>query len=430
MPRTLARVAAALVPIVAGLAAAAAAASGAPTVTASPTVNLTPAGKAVAVTGAEIPLGTGTPPNTGLYAAQMAIVGGTTYYAYTANAKFVRRSPTPGSTSQAKLEDDGSFATTVDLVRSWTSGATTVDCAAADTRCFVASWPAHGNPTADTVIDAVALEFAGAPDPGPGPGPGPGGAFGLFVAPTTGLSTAGPSPVTVIGSGYDVREPGIYLVYGARAGRTDPGSYSSATQWLHVAGGTLSSTGSFSTTIAVEPIFTNGNGDVVNCTVVQCYVQTMRAHGATDVNQDFAVPVSFGATLTTPPPATNAAPAPAAGSSDQAPSSPTTSAGSSGPAVAPKLGKLRVNRGGRARLNVSERSTVTFVLRKQVKGTWKVVKVVRVRTPGPGTVRAKLPIVRPGTYRISIKAVSSETGKASRKVVKRLTVKAKPGRRG
>jgi hypothetical protein len=73
---------------------------------------------------------------------------------------------------------------------------------------------------------------------------------------------------------------------------------------------------------------------------------------------------------------------------------------------------------------------VTFVLRKKVRGRWKVVKVVRVRAPSGGTVGAKLPIGRAGTYRISIKAVSSETGKASRTVVKQLTVKAKKAKRG
>jgi hypothetical protein len=73
---------------------------------------------------------------------------------------------------------------------------------------------------------------------------------------------------------------------------------------------------------------------------------------------------------------------------------------------------------------------VTFVLRRKARGKWKVVKVVRVRTRGAGTVGAKLPLRRAGRYRISVKAVSSQTGKASRKVVKRVTVKPKRAKRG
>jgi hypothetical protein len=394
-------------------------------ITATPVSGLDAAGETVTVTGAHIPLTTGTPAGMGLYAAQFAIVDGTTYLANSASAKWVRRTPTVGSASQAKLEDDGTFSTSVDVVGTWGAGASAVDCAAADTDCFVGSWPAHGNPSAANIIDSVAIAFAAdAPGGGGGDAGGGGGSFGLSVSPTTGLGTAGPSTVTVSGSGYATSEPGIYLVYGPLAGRTNPNAYYAGSQWLHVGGGTLSSTGTFSTTLAVAPTYTDGDGRAVNCTVVQCYVQTMRAHGQADVNQDFAVPVSFGSTVATPPPAPSVPQAPALGAPGPAPATPT-SARSSGPASAPKLGKLRVNRRGRASLTVSERSTVTFVLRRKVRGTWKVVKVVRVRSAGAATVRAKLPMRRAGRYRISIKAVSSETGKASRKVVKHVRVKAK-----
>jgi hypothetical protein len=393
-------------------------------VTVSPTADLDPAGTTVTVDG------TGFDPvvnPNGLYVGQVAWIGG---IRYAGDAQWVTTAGAVGP----KLNADGSFTATVNAVGSGTFSAgpggagEQVDCTDAATPCAIETWAAHSDGVPNW-RSSTRLTFTGS-GPGGGPGGAGGGAFGLAVSPTIGLSTAGPSSVTVVGAGYATSEPGIYLVYGPLAGRSDPGAYYGAAQWLHVGGGNLSATGSFTTALPVAPTYTDAHGTVVNCTVVQCYVQTMRAHGATDVNQDFAVPVSFGATLATPAPDANAAPASAPGAPGQGPAAPTTSAGSSGPAVAPRLGQLRVDRGGRASLSVSERSTVTFVLRKKVKGTWKVVKVVRVRAPGPGTVGTKLPIRHPGQYRISIKAVSGETGRAGRKVVKRLTVKAKQAKRG
>jgi hypothetical protein len=389
------------------------------TVTVRPTTDLDPAGTTVTVEGQGFDPAVNAD---GLYVAQVTRIGGVRY---AADAQWV----TPAGTFGPQLNADGSFTATVNAAGSGTfstggpSGTSaTVDCTDPATPCAIETWAAH----ADGVPDwrsRTALTFAGpGGDPGPGGGGG-GGAFGLAVAPSTGLPTTGPSTLTVTGAGYSPSEPGIYVVYGPLAGRSDPGAYYGGAQWLHVAGGTLSAAGTFTTTVAVAPAYTDANGNAVNCTVVQCYVQTMRAHGQTDVNQDFAVPVSFASALATPAPSVSAGPAPGAAAADQAPGAPTTSASSSGPAAAPVLGTLRVGRGGRVRLTVSERSTVTFVLRRKARGAWRVVKVVRVRTRGAGTVGAALPLRRPGRYRISVKAVSSETGKASRKVVKRVTVK-------
>lgn len=390
-----------------------------PTLTVTPSTGLDPEGDSVAVAA------TGfrdvADPTHGLYVVQAAIVDGVLRYG---NARQV--SPTPTTATMWQLDTDGAFSGTLPVTRTFTQGGVTVDCAV--TQCQVVTFKARTAPTEATLFTRSDIAFASGGSGGGG-GTGGGGSFGLAVSPTSGLSAAGPTTVSVVGTGYSPSEPGIYLVYGPLAGRTDAGQYSSATKWLHVGGGTLSATGSFATTMPVEPVFTNANGNVVNCTQVQCYVQTMRAHGMTDIDQDFAVPVSFASTVSTSEAIASAAQAPADGTPSQAPIAPATSAGSAAAVVAPNLGQVRVGRGGRASLTVSERSTVTFVLRKKVKGTWKVVKVVRVKAPGQGTVGAKLPIGAAGHYRLSIKAVSSETGKASKKVVKHLTVKAKKAKR-
>lgn len=404
-----------------------------PSLSVSPTADLDPAGDTVPVAGTGFLKETNL---NGAYVAQAATVDGLLVYR---GAKWVAHATaTGGAGASAPINNVGAFSTTVDVVGSGTftvrsgqgqpAGSTRdVDCA--EVACSIVTWSAHSAAAAPSFSTSTPIAFAAGEGP-EDPGTGPGGAFGLAVSPTSGLPTDGPSTVTVTGSGYSATEPGIYVVYGPLAGQTDRNAFYGGAQWLHVGGGNLSVTGSFSTTLAVAPTYTDGNGNVVNCTVVQCYVQTMRAHGFTDINQDFAVPVTFGATVETPAPDANAAQAPTDAPLNQAPSTPAPNTGSSGPAVGPTLGKLTVASSGRASLQVSERSTVTFVLRKKVGGTWKVVKVVRVKAAGAGTVGAKLPVGAAGTYRISIKAVSSVTGKTSKKVVKNLTVKAKKKQRG
>jgi hypothetical protein len=143
----------------------AAPASAAVTLEVDPTKGLDPAGATVQVNGSGVPLDIGTPMgpmgNAGLYASQLAIVDGAAYYGYAEGAKYIRRT---GPTPDQKLNDDGTFSTTVQVAATFAVEGTTIDCQAANTECFVASWPAHGNPTAENVLARVPISF-GATEP-------------------------------------------------------------------------------------------------------------------------------------------------------------------------------------------------------------------------------------------------------------------------
>ena len=141
----------------------AAPASAAVTLTVDPTTGIDPAGATLNVTGSGVPLDTGTPMgpagNAGLYASQIAIVGGA-YHGYTEGASYIRRS---GPTAGEKLNDDGTFATTIHVAERFTVDGVAIDCAAPGTECLVASWPAHGNPTAENLLASVPISFGGEP---------------------------------------------------------------------------------------------------------------------------------------------------------------------------------------------------------------------------------------------------------------------------
>jgi hypothetical protein len=385
-------------------------------------------GQTVTVEGANIPLGTGTPPGTGLYAAQIAIVDGSTYYAHNANAKLITANPT--TETQVKLQDDGSFTTAVTAVKSFTSGGTTVDCTAADTACFIASWPAHGVPTAGNILGKVAISFRADPAPGPGADPEfPADGATLSVAPSAGLPVDGPTTVTVTGTGYPTDAPGLYVVYGPLAGTTDQSAYHPAAKFIP---SSAIPSGSFSTTLTVEPTYANGNGQVVNCTVVQCYVRTFRAHGTPDPAGAWsrAVPISFASSVATPERDQSQAP------DAPPPTGEPPSTGDTGqaalPAPAPNVSRLRVRDDGRVSLRVDEPSTVTFVIRRKVGKRWKVVERVEVKMDA-GELSRKLPIKRAGRYRVTVTAVG-ESGARSEPIVKTVRVKAngaaKQGKRG
>jgi len=127
----------------------------------------------------------------------------------------------------------------------------------------------------------------------------------VTVLPATGLDPDG-ATIEVSGTGFDPTEPGIYVAFGPQDGGewwTDAGRFQVA-KWVHPGGSpsesqdTLDSDGSFDTTLSVSAVYTDGNGDRVDCREVTCYVLTLRAHGLPDRSQDTATPVSFG---TTPP---------------------------------------------------------------------------------------------------------------------------------
>jgi hypothetical protein len=386
-------------------------------------------GDAVTVTGsgflqAYTPApGTGAPTsNAGFYVAQGAFVNGA--FKLASASKWLNPANVAPTTTQDKLNSDGSFSTTLPSTQTLNSGAT--DCATYT--CFVLAWPAQSNPTAANLIvvgSSLTVNPAATPDPGTGGDTGGGstGTPSLSVSQTSGLSPLQPTTVTVTGSGYKTTPPGIYVAWGTMAGNLDRGAYSPATKYVNTTNGDdasharLNADGSFSTTLTLAPTF-----GTTNCTLVQCYVQTFAAQGTDDPSQAKAVAVSFSSTVATPEAAPVANPnlvpdAPAA-----TPAA-TTSPDASSTSV-PTTGKPVV-RNGKASAKVSEASTVTFVLRKKVGKRWVMVKTVKVKTTKAGTVSAKLPMSKAGTYRVSIKAVSLKSGKASKTVTKTTTVKAK-----
>jgi hypothetical protein len=395
-----------------------------PAVQVSPATDLSRAGDTVTVEGADFLASLNA---TGAYVAQGAEVDGQLVYR---GAQWFAPAGVMGASGT--IDADGRFTTTIDVVGAGTftvrggGGATReVDCA--EVQCSIVTWSAHSAAQQPLFATATPIAFAAAtpdpdPDPGPGGGGGGGGAPAISVTPSSGLT--GPATVSVTGSGFSTTPPGIYVVYGPMAGNTNPAAYYGPSSQFLTPGGGLSASGTFTTSMQVVPSYTDGNGNAVDCTVVQCYVRTMRAHGMTDVNQDTAVPITFASSVTASA-QRDAGPAPAPASGPVASTTgPATGAPSgTAPATLPAITKPSVRRNGRVSLTVSEPSTVTFVLRRKRGKRWVVVKVVRVRVAEAGTVRAKLPLRRAGRYRISAKAVSSVTGKASKKTVKRVTVK-------
>jgi hypothetical protein len=402
-----------------------------PSLTADPATGLDAGGQTVDVAGSGIALSTGsTFPGAGLYAAQVAVIGGEVY-AYNAGAKYIRRSATA---ADEKLNDDGTFATSVGVVGSFVSGATEVDCADAATQCLVAAWPAHDNPTLATLIDSLTIAFAAVPpadaDPDPDPGPGPGGGSTspvLFASPTFGLPAGGASTATVLGSGFSATAnggAGVYVVYGPRK----PDYWVDATvfgdsRWVHPGGAggqqaPMNADGSFAVTLSLAPSYVDGSGNAVNCTVVQCYVMTFAAHGSADRSQDTAVPVTFAGT------AANAAPA-AAPPADPAPAAPETgtpSASAPAPPVATatpaRISRLKLDKRGRLTLRVDRAGTLQVRVLKRTtsrkhKVRWRQARTVRLRVAKAGVVTRGLGLQRNQRYRLRITFVASDGTKAA-----------------
>lgn len=400
----------------------------------SKSTDLDPAGETVTVSGDDFEQsyppapGSGAPlPQPGFYVAQAAVRGGAIV---TGASKWINPAAPSETAGQAPLSPSGAFSASIALTGTLDGGA--VDCGVTD--CQVIAWPAHSNPVDGHLIVTQDIAF-GEPDSGPGPGPGPDpgpgpGGIGLAATPSSNLSTTAPTTVTVQGVGYSPTAPGIYVVFGPQSGNTNPGAYGDS-KWLSLGTG-LSATGTFATTLTVRPTYTDASGNVVNCTVVQCYVSTMRAHGMADVDQSASVPLAFGSVVSTPKPDEGGA---GGGSGPVVPAPPAASA-SERETTAPALDTVRVRRNGRASLRVSEPSTVTFTVRRRVKRRWKVVRTVTVEAKAAGTVSARLGMKRAGRYRISISAVGrsgtrSSTHVRTVKVAKRAksTKKAK-GKRG
>jgi hypothetical protein len=324
-----------------------------------------------------------------------------------------------GTTPDTTLNLDGSWSTTIAVKRAYskTAGGATTDYDCSQIVCNVLTFGAQGS--TDRSLDTT-TQVTFAPAPG-APGPA------ISVSPTTGLSVDGPTTVNVSGSGFDPvarSAQGIYVAYGP-LGATAQNDYFTS-KWVAQSNlptatrDTLSSTGTFSTTLSVSPSYT-GAVSAINCTVLPCYVQTFAAHGDPDRTQDTAQLITFGGT------AANAAAATDAPAPDLVPEvAPTTAPSTTGtpnaagPLVGPKVTKVVVGKQGKASLKVSEPSTVTFTVRKKVGKKYVVVKTITVTAKTAGTVNANLKITKKGLYRITMQAKGPNGG--TKTVVKSLRV--------
>jgi hypothetical protein len=408
-----------------------------PFVDVTPTSDLDPAGETLHVTGRGfdgtrnggfgfyVTFG----PRTGSYFSSASIY-----------QKAIQVTPTPTTSTMVQLQPDGTFE--LDLAnmkaRYTTGGASPapVDCTDAASPCQVITFAARGG--TDRGFDTFTPVTFGAAAPAPG-GPGPSdpaptGTPALSAFPTTGLSSAGPSTVTVSGRGYAPNEPGIYVAYGPAAGSANAGAYGTA-KWVHP-GATpsatqdaLSTTGSFSTTLTLDPVYTDGSGNRVDCTVTACFIQTFAAHGSADRTQDRAVAVSFAGAAAADGPAPAEPPAPPVPAG-----APSANGADATTATAPlALAKVRLTEAGRVSFAVSGPSTVTIDVRKRtVTRTrsgkrvvrWTKVKTIRVRTDEAGTVTRALGLRASGRYRVAISARGRD-GTVTRAKPRTMTVKSK-----
>ncbi|HEY8583895.1 MAG TPA: hypothetical protein VIL49_13150, partial [Capillimicrobium sp.] len=253
----------------------AATAMAAPALDVSPTIGLDPAGATLDVSGTDFSATIGNQPGVGFYAGQLAIVDGTSYFTYNAGGRWVSAS-NPDAPSMAHLETDGTFDTTVGVKAQFTgTGSTAVDCAAANTDCFVASWPAHGAATAANVITKVPIEF----------GPS------LAVTPTVDLDPAG-ATLDVSGAGFSAtigNQPGTGFYAGQLAivDGTSHFTYNAGGRWVSATNpdapsmARLQPDGTFDTTVGVVAQFTGTGSTAVDCRAANtdCFVASWPAHG-------------------------------------------------------------------------------------------------------------------------------------------------------
>ncbi|MER7168892.1 HtaA domain-containing protein [Micromonospora sp. NPDC000207] len=151
-------------------------------------------------------------------------------------------------------------------------------------------------------LDPVSFTFSTSGDGGnDGGGEEPAGPA-VSVSPATGLDPAG-ATITVEGSGFDANGNNGFGVYAAFGPKVDdhwlnsavlkPVKWVSRTNQPTEARDRLNADGTFRTTLPIAAVYTDGNGDTVDCTRVQCYVVTFAAHGSPDRSQDTFTPVTF-----------------------------------------------------------------------------------------------------------------------------------------
>ncbi|WP_433533313.1 HtaA domain-containing protein [Micromonospora sp. CA-263727] len=149
---------------------------------------------------------------------------------------------------------------------------------------------------AGTVLDPLSFTLT----TGSGGGPA---TPSVTVDPSAALDREG-ATVTVSGSGFDPDANGgigFYVAFGPKGENywTNSRPYKPV-KWVHknasssAAQVKLGADGTFSTTLDLVSTYTDGNGDTVDCTVVQCYVLTFAAHASSDRSQDTFTPITFG----------------------------------------------------------------------------------------------------------------------------------------
>ena len=124
----------------------------------------------------------------------------------------------------------------------------------------------------------------------------------VTVTPAQGLDPAG-ATITVRGTGFDPdanNGAGIYVSFGPKvAEHWSNAGVLQVTKWVNKTNeptevrDRLAADGSFTTTLPISAVYTDRNGDQVDCTQVQCYVITFAARGSADRSQDTFTPITF-----------------------------------------------------------------------------------------------------------------------------------------
>ncbi|MEU8263401.1 HtaA domain-containing protein [Micromonospora sp. NPDC048999] len=124
----------------------------------------------------------------------------------------------------------------------------------------------------------------------------------VTVTPTQGLDPAG-ATITVRGTGFDPdanNGAGIYVSFGPKVDEHwANASVLQVTKWVNKtneptdARDRMAADGSFTTTLPISAVYTDRNGNQVDCTQVQCYVITFAARGSADRSQDTFTPLTF-----------------------------------------------------------------------------------------------------------------------------------------
>jgi hypothetical protein len=125
----------------------------------------------------------------------------------------------------------------------------------------------------------------------------------VSVTPATGIDPDG-ATLTVTGSAFKPTGGSVFGVYvgiGPKSALSDPTWYLKAGYFANVKYvSSIGSDGAFTSTLTGVTAAFASNGTQVDCTVVECGIFTMAAHGSADRTQDTYTPVSFASPSTGP----------------------------------------------------------------------------------------------------------------------------------